>query len=153
MQPIPKTMTKTNNQLIQKWLNERQLLIVSFNHLCSLRPFTADVCETLQEFCQLLVDYVSLGHFEVYEHIVNTVEQCQQPKVQIPKRLLQALMDTTVCALDFNDKYQIERKIDHLDADLSKLGLRFAERLEWEDSLLEAYNLAKAWGYQQAKTA
>jgi regulator of sigma D len=153
MQPIPKTMTKSNNQLIQKWLNERQSLIVAFNHLCSLRPFTAEISEPLQEFCQLLVDYVSLGHFEVYEYIVNAVEQCPQPKVQIPKRLLLALMDTTVSALDFNDKYQVERKTDQLDADLSKLGLRFAQRLEWEDSLLEAYRLAKSWGFQQAKTA
>lgn len=146
------------NQLIQKWLSERQSLIVSFNRLCSLRPYTqegagSELPEALQEFCQLLVDYVSLGHFEVYEHIVATVEQCQQPKVQIPQRLLQALMDTTVCALDFNDKYQNQCNSDKLDGDLSELGLRFAQRLEWEDDLLEAYRLTKSWSAVQAKTA
>lgn len=158
MQPISKTTPKTNNPLCQKWLDERQSLIVSFNDLCNLRPFTqakasSVVFEALQEFGQLLVDYVSLGHFEIYEHIVNVVEQCQHPRIRIPQKLLQSLMDTTVSALDFNEKYQFQGNIDNLDADLSKLALQIAERLEWEDDLLEAYSLAKRWGFSQAKTA
>ncbi len=157
MQPKPFSKIKTSERLIHKWLTARQELIVSLNHLCSLRPFEKtqkpDVFDALQEFCQLLVDYVSMGHFEIYEHITHVVELCQHPMTHVPRCLLQSLMDTTVVSLDFNDKYQALGLVDHLDRDLSALALKMAQRLEWEDELIEIYRMAKAWGYYPAKTA
>ncbi|MBS0286426.1 MAG: Rsd/AlgQ family anti-sigma factor [Proteobacteria bacterium] len=150
--------SKTTNatHLVNTWLADRQTLIVAFNNLCSLRPFaqanSAYLNESLQEFCALLVDYLSLGHFEIYEHISDSLERCS-PQRGIPERVLQCIMNTTVNALDFNDKYQHQEKLSNLEADLSALALCFAQRLEWEDQLIASYQMAKQASRAFAKSA
>ncbi len=155
MQSLPFKANKYSH-LVSQWLTDRQAVIVSFNQLCQLRPFStatrSDVEEALQEFCVLFVDYVSLGHFEVYEHISDVVDKNRAQHVGIPQRILQCLMSTTITALDFNDKYSQQHELDTLETDLSRLGLAFAQRLEWEDQLITSYQLAKQTK-QMAKTA
>jgi len=148
---------KTADRLVQKWLQGSQNLMIALNQLCHLRPFYPEnqplVLESLQEFCQTMVDYVSLGHFVVYEHIVNVIELCQPSQTDIPKDLLKQLLQSTAEALDFNDKYQTNPDLKTLDKDLSSLAEHIAQRLEWEGWLLEIYRSAKAWRYLPAKTA
>lgn len=158
MQPTFLSSVKTADRFVQKWLQESQHLMVALNHLCHLRPFHPvsnqnHVIEALQEFCQIMVDYVSLGHFIVYEHIINIIELCQHPEVPAHHHLLNKLVDSATIALDFNDKYQHSEALSELDKDLCSLAEHIAERLEWEGQLLEVYRLAKAWHYLPAKTA
>ena len=135
---------------VQKWLSDRQTVIVALHNLCSFRPFMNEqsleiLNESLQEFCTLMVDYISLGHFEIYEYISD--------RIKIPKRVLECLMDTTVFALDFNDKYIQKNELTTLEKDLSRLALVFAQRLEWEDHLLAQFEQARQNTLAIAKTA
>lgn len=158
MQSTPFFPFRSSDLLIQKWLNERQELIVTFHQLCQFRPFAHNcdrplVLKTLQEFCQILLDYVSLGHFEVFEHITHTIETYDHPIVQVSSQLLEKLLQTTDCVLDFNDKYQHPIDLTHIEKDLSKLGEIIAQRFEWEDKLIEKFTLAKSWAAYPAKSA
>lgn len=148
----------TADRLVYKWLQASQNLMVALNQLCQLRPFylaqnQTQVVDALQEFCQMLVDYVSLGHFVVYEHMVNVIELCQSSQTIIPKNLLKQLLNSTTEALNFNDKYQIKQNLITLDKDLCFLAEHIAQRFEWEGWLLEIYRSAKTWHYLPAKTA
>ena len=58
--------------LIDRWLQERHALINAFDGLhggaeAATRP-------ALQKFCEILLDYVSAGHFEIYEQLLNEAE-------------------------------------------------------------------------------
>ena len=58
--------------LIDGWLNERQNIIVLYCSMTGLDHTTEDdrpLQDKLRNFCQLLVDYVSAGHFEIYEQL------------------------------------------------------------------------------------
>ena len=59
------------HQLIDRWLQERHELVSTFGTLRS-KLQDAEFATTMQGFCEILVDYVSAGHFEVYEQL--TVE-------------------------------------------------------------------------------
>ncbi|MDX1656118.1 MAG: Rsd/AlgQ family anti-sigma factor, partial [Candidatus Competibacteraceae bacterium] len=63
--------SKAMPDLIVKLLAERQEVLVLLNELVQLKPYreAARVQPVLQQFCQVLVDYVALGHFEVYQCI------------------------------------------------------------------------------------
>lgn len=156
---LPKLPLKAtnNSQLVNQWLSNRQAVIVAFNNLCGYRPFAlanvSAVEEALQEFCFLLVDYVSLGHFEVFEHISDSIDKCGYAHFGIPQRVLQCLMNTTVAALDFNEKYQQQAQLLSLEEDLGSIGLAFAQRLEWEDQMIAQYHLAKNSAPRVARSA
>ncbi|MBS0288980.1 MAG: Rsd/AlgQ family anti-sigma factor [Proteobacteria bacterium] len=153
MLPAFKTQ-KNNSRLIHQWLKERQELTVVLSQLCNFRPFCQTdqnlLWGTLQEFCQIVVDYLSLGHFEVYEHLSSIVEA---DNIQISHNLLQVLMNNTVDILGFNDKYQSQLDLINLDRHLSKLAFHIAQRFEWEDKLLATYNFCRSSGSFSEKIA
>ena len=71
-------------------------------------PETGDI--TL--FCQVMMDYISAGHFEVYEQIVKA---CKVNGQRFPspchQRLYPRIDETTDTALTFNDKYADHKTI------------------------------------------
>ncbi|HEX7043990.1 MAG TPA: Rsd/AlgQ family anti-sigma factor [Burkholderiales bacterium] len=92
----------------------------------------------LQEFCQLLVDYIAVGHFCLYERIVNGTER-RREIAALAHELYPRIADTTSVALDFNDKYDCTKPVDFDDVfkrDLSRLGEELAVRIELEDRLI-----------------
>jgi len=127
-------MLLTQNRRIQKWLRSRQTLIVALQQLCFHRPFwkteSLMLVSSVQEFCQQLIDYTSLGHFEIYEHI-------QSP-------LLHSIFQTTLRILDFNDRYQTSLDPIQFERDLSFIAENLAYRFEWEDDLIKEINLSAA---------
>lgn len=146
MQSISLETIAPTDQLIHQWLKERQELIVILEQLCRYRPFNqprqqGNVTETLQEFCQLLVDYVSLGHFEIFEHILHLMESSEQSHYRRAQQLLPLLLQNTFAAVEFNDHYQSDKALDSLEKDLSLLVEQIAERFEWEDQMLQACSL------------
>lgn len=92
----------------------------------------------LQKFCQLLLDYISAGHFEVYYHLLREAEAFQDGSADSAKALLPKINNTTASALDFNDKYEnTQPSADgNLAKELSLLGEVFAERFDYEDQLI-----------------
>ena len=135
------------HSLIDRWLEDRQLLLINFCHL-----FTPNDVEnhqilpdakSLTNFCQQLVDYISLGHFEVYESLVAECEIQGESSLNLARNLYPGISKTTDVAIAFNDKYTTIGNADKYDAlnhDLSIIGESLATRIELEDQLIETFH-------------
>ena len=126
--------------LVSRWLKMRQDLIFFYVAIDGLRQFTPKnipVTVKIQAFCQLLVDYVSAGYFELYLRVAED-ERCRE----LLDSLLARIDLTTEAALSFNDIYDsdahCEELLESLPEDLSRLGEMLADRFEMEDQLLAA---------------
>jgi regulator of sigma D len=94
--------------------------------------------ELLQDFCQLSVDYISLGHFSVYQRILDGNER-RKSVMAAAERIYPNISKATEAVLDFNDKYQTLTPamiLNSLAADLSSVGEHLANRIELEDELI-----------------
>ncbi len=140
--PVTKERRSHSSDLVAKLINERTEMLATFCRLAGIEPYTADkpVQKLLQEFCQILVDYVAAGHFALYERIVEGKERRKEVS-DLAAQIYSRIADTTDSALDFNDKYDCEdhcTMLDELGTDLSQLGEELAVRIELEDKLLNA---------------
>ncbi|GGW68459.1 sigma D regulator [Alishewanella tabrizica] len=130
---------------IDHWLDERQQLIVNYCRLAGLPPFEKDrhtmpSQQKIKEFCQLLMDYLSAGHFEVYERIVMQCAINGTNSRSLADNLYPKIAVSTDLALAFNDNYAEHlstRKSGTFDNDLSALGQALEERFALEDRLIE----------------
>jgi len=127
---------------IDRLLTQRQRVLVSMCEVLELKPFTVDkpVHEALQDFTQVLVDYVAAGHFNLYHRIVTGRER-RQAVAQTARQVYERIAKTTDAAMDFNDRYGGEwnfHLLDKLAADLSLLGEQLAARVELEDQIIIA---------------
>jgi regulator of sigma D len=137
--------SKATPHLIAKLLLERQEVLVLLQRLVEMKSYNpvVPVQPILQQFCQVLVDYVALGHFEVYQCFENNTkdsEQCRRVK-RLAREQYSRIANTTQAALDFNDRYDRKthsQPLDTLYADLSKLGEQVATRIALEDRLIAA---------------
>ncbi len=146
------------NSHLEKWLKERQTLIVAFTHLCQTPPSeeNSNTLQTsLEEFCELLVDYLCRGHFEMYTTLLQEIENCARRLIRIHPTLLDRLLLSTEQARAFDKAYEDAENFDNLERDLSLLGENLASRFEWEDELISAYLEASSWEMesQPAKSA
>ena len=129
--------THTINNLLQ----ERQQVLVSMCELAELESRDVSpgtVIHNLRNFNQKLVDYTALGHFEIYERIVEGKERRGNIKM-VADRVYPLISGTTQLFVDFNDKYDgadEEESLTDLYRDLSSIGEAMAERIESEDMLL-----------------
>ena len=62
------------------------------------------VIRKLEDFNQQLVDYTALGHFEIYERIIDGKERRGNIKL-VADRVYPTISETTQLFVDFNDKY------------------------------------------------
>ena len=124
----------------------RQEVVVSYCRLAGVSSFQMrdeerhDVdAEELRRFCQIMVDYTAMGHFEVYQRIIEGKERRQAVK-DVAAEVYPRIANTTDYLVDFNDKYDgfdgSGGEVDMLRRDLSKLGEVIAERGELEDRIL-----------------
>ncbi|MCG6889832.1 MAG: sigma D regulator [Gammaproteobacteria bacterium] len=129
--------THTINSLLQ----ERQQVLVSMCELAELesKEVSSDtVINKLRKFNQRLVDYTALGHFEIYERIIDGKERRGNIK-KIADRVYPVISKTTRLFVDYNDKYEGTDEAESLGdlyRDLSSIGEAMAERIESEDMLL-----------------
>jgi len=129
---------------IDRWLHERQDVLVGYFQLAGLPPYQKDShqlpsVDAIRAFCELLMDYVSAGHFEVYDQIVSASAEHTKDMLKLADELYPKIADTTDVALRFNDTYgDATDKTDfkHFDQDLSNLGEAIELRMEYEDQLL-----------------
>lgn len=133
------------DQLIDGWLKERQDLIILYCAVDGLKeyaPSDTPISVKLQAFSQMLIDYVSAGHFEIYDELTQEAEEFQDDYSELVRSILPRIQESTELALDFNDKYaNLELCIESLQqvaTDLSLLGEKIVERFELEDQMIEA---------------
>jgi regulator of sigma D len=100
--------------------------------------------EGLTTFSQALVDYSALGHFEIYERIIEGNERRGNVK-KVASAVYPVISKTTEQFVGFNDKYDgadDQESLTNLYNDLSLIGESMADRIESEDQLLYAMNEA-----------
>ncbi|MFT5420364.1 MAG: regulator of sigma D [Candidatus Endobugula sp.] len=129
------------NDIIDRWLHERQQLLVSYCALSNIKAFDEDNAEhrdNLKKLCQILVDYVSAGHFEIYDQLIKEGKDFgDKPALRQAAELYQTIDKTTETLLDFNDKYQETDDLGELSCDLSIMGQGLEPRFSAEDQMIE----------------
>ncbi len=128
--------------VVEKMLEERREMLVLLCEVSGLKPFQAEtpVKDSLQKFCEVLVDYIASAHFGLYERIAEGKER-RKTVVNMAEITYPLISDSTQAAIDFNERYEpldpamIE---DHLQNDISKLGEILTSRIEYEDQLITA---------------
>ncbi len=132
------------SDIIDRWLKERQQVLVVYCQLSDIiDDDSAETGNTLRTLCQLMVDYVSAGHFEVYDQLVQEGREFNnKAALTEAKALFKEVDKTTEFVLDFNDKYQEVDDLEALTQDLSKLGELLANRFEAEDRAIEVLHTA-----------
>ncbi|WAH58578.1 sigma D regulator [Pseudomonas silvicola] len=133
------------HKLIDRWLQERQKLVEAFDTLGETPEALAGNRKKLKEFCGVLVDYVSAGHFEIYEQLIAEAKAFDDERgLELADTLFPRIEVITQFALDFNDhcdKGDCSSAPD-LISKLKELGSRLHERFELEDCLIEVLHNA-----------
>jgi regulator of sigma D len=127
--------------VIKELLTERGDLLKSYYHLSSFKESDKDGSMNIQvtKFCQILMDYAALGHFEIFDRIRDGNERRELVK-QTADILYPKIEKSTAAFVAFNDKYAGDQEIElrHLIDDVSELGEAIDDRFDFEDQLLKA---------------
>jgi regulator of sigma D len=129
---------------IDGWLGARKLLLIQYCELAGLPPFDSELNalpdnQKITSFCATLMDYVSAGHFEVYDQIAQE-NQGIQNKQQLFGELYPEITITTDIALSFNDNFadtNTAHDLEVFDQQLSDLGQTLERRFAMEDQLID----------------
>ncbi|EKO4007284.1 sigma D regulator [Vibrio fluvialis] len=136
-----------SSDVIDHWLDKRQHLIVEYCKLAALQPCATKAAVTelpspkeLQYFCQELVDYISEGHFKIYDMVMNKWHATGFQATDEINRAYAQIIETTDPLLNFTDQYAAtheEDDLETLDDDLSQVGELLESRFETEDGLIQ----------------
>jgi regulator of sigma D len=132
-----------SRETVHKLLTERTEMFVLYCRLAGLAPYQEKprngVHQLLQEFCQVLVDYIAAGHFSLYERIISGNERRKEIS-NLASQIYPRIAETTEAALAFNDRYDTDELFElsaSFHDELSQLGEQLATRIELEDKLLK----------------
>lgn len=131
------------HKLIDRWLDERRELLVNFVELkeaCDAE-LEAVTKERIDGFSELLMDYISAGHFEVYPQLREEARAFEdEPALTLADRLLERLEMSTELVLDFDAEYaspgRVRQHHSRLPAWLERLAHGLTERFALEDELI-----------------
>lgn len=134
------------NTIVDQWLMNRQDLLVIYCGLSGVESFdetNSEHAQKIRALCQHLVDYVSAGHFEVYDQLIQEGKAFND-KAALTKaaEIYQSIDPTTEAILDFNDKYLETDDLSTLANDLSDIGQQLASRFEAEDKMIEILHMS-----------
>jgi len=135
--PRPQTQ-----KLIDDLLLQRQRMLVLLWELSKLDSSQVDnaIKDLLNDFLEILVDYIASGHFGLYRRIAEGTER-RSPVLEMAKEIYPRISQTTDIAVDFSERYEVPddgRLRSHLTEDLSALGEEVTTRIELEDQLILA---------------
>jgi len=130
--------------VVDHWLEERQQLLVEYCRLAGLPPFERNgralpELSEIGRFCEQLVDYLSAGHFEIYDRVISSCANSGPEGHALAQNLYPKISLTTEDALAFHDKYAEVKPDDALedfDQDLASLGETMEARFALEDQLI-----------------
>ena len=129
---------------IKQLIEERNSVLSQYYSLAKVTedPETDlhNTADMLEEFCQELVDYMAIGHFEIYRRIEDGSER-RDDIVKLAARIMPRINDTTQIAVAFNDLYDDTSNLNdeafqQLPQFLSKLGEELATRIDLEDQFI-----------------
>ena len=130
-----------STHLISSMLEERRqlfTLLLEVSSINAVEPQEEDM-EQLDEFCQVLVDYIAAGHFGLYDRITEGKER-RQSISELAAELYPKIESTTQTALAFADKYDLNNgsvpDLSKLHEELSFLSETITGRIEFEDKLI-----------------
>jgi len=123
--------------LLTRWLEERNELIARFHTANELPEYETD-SKPMAKFCELLVDYVSAGHFEVFQKLIAEGREFEDLEHLVQaEQLLPEISATTEVALEFNDHFEAASDKLSLEIELATLRDVLATRFALEDKLIE----------------
>ncbi|WP_075173272.1 Rsd/AlgQ family anti-sigma factor [Neptunomonas phycophila] len=133
------------SNIIDNWLEARQKLISQFVALPSTEVKNLE--SKIGQFCTAMMDYLSSGHFEVYEQLLREGSEYDDGGLEKAQKLFPLIQPTTDAALDFNDAYSsfsspTVQQIREFSFQLSTLGENIEERFTLEDQLIEVLHTA-----------
>ncbi len=134
------------SKAIDNWLEERGELLVRYCKLAGILPSGEAAKNAIDnsdvaEFCQVMVDYLSAGHFEVFDEIASKCETHGGESLELARSVWPKINVTTDVALNFNDKYaeaNDDTDWSNFSADLSELAEALEDRFGYEDQLIHA---------------
>ncbi len=127
----------SDNKIIANWLKERKELLVIYSQLVAVDDNTPEDEEIslINNFSTILIDYVSTGHFGVYEQMIPNLSLSPEQQAHIFAQIYQ----TTEIALAFNDNYEnitSKPNLEKFTTDFSIIGEAISIRIDLEDKLL-----------------
>ncbi|MCW8334472.1 sigma D regulator [Vibrio sp. SCSIO 43135] len=136
-----------SSEVIDHWLETRQALIVEYCKLGSLQPAQAqsNVVELpspkdIGSFCDHLVDYISEGHFKIYDMVMDKWKATGFKTNEEIDQTYAKIVLTTEPLLEFHDRYtkvSAEDDLPSFESDMSKVGEVLELRFEVEDKLIQ----------------
>lgn len=131
-----------SNELVDHWLHARKHLLVAYYNMVGIKPnkesHTALDEKALDTFCQGLVDYLSSGHFNIYNRIMSKLED-ENPSSDATQ-IYSKLETNTQKIMDLYDSH-LENAIDADDWSgfqqvLSQVGELLEAHFSLEDKLI-----------------
>jgi regulator of sigma D len=136
----PKRQFVAVEDLLTRWLKERRMLLGKYTEIVVTLDSNLDNEATEQHqkvLCELLVDYVGAGHFEVFHELIDEAESFDDGSGALAERLLPAIGDTTEVILAYEEKYgNAMGHQEKLKRNLSALGEVLESRFILEDQLI-----------------
>ncbi|MGC9423409.1 MULTISPECIES: sigma D regulator [Vibrio] len=148
-----KKLKKTQEQwggssdVIDHWLDKRQQLLVEYCQLAVTAPLPDNQAfselpslQAIQYFSQELVDYISEGHFKIYDMVMNKWQATGFKATDEINQTYAQITQTNDPLLNFADRYATlsgEDDLESFDDDLSKVGEVLESRFELEDYLIQ----------------
>ncbi|GAD80972.1 Rsd/AlgQ family anti-sigma factor [Vibrio ezurae] len=135
-----------SSEVIDHWLETRQALLVQYVKLAALQPASASSNvvtlpskEELHEFSQHLVDYISEGHFKIYDMVMDKWSSTGFQSTEEISQTYAKIVLTTEPLLSFTDKYAeiSDDDLHDFESDMSKVGEVLELRFEVEDLLIK----------------
>lgn len=134
-----------SSDVIDHWLSTRQDLLVEYCKLAGLPPFDTSSSAlpdflSIQSFTQHLIDYISEGHFKIYNMVMEKWDATGFSPTEDMSQLYARITQTTDPILNFTDKYAKDDEallLRDFDNDFSSLGEIIEARFELEDGLIE----------------
>ena len=123
------------HELINSIVIERKQLLALLFQSTNMETMDRDF---LEEFCEILVDYIAAGHFILYDRILEKKER-RKAIIEMAEKIYPEIERYTQVALDFNEKYNaagMDFDIEELKKDISILGEALTTRFELEDRLI-----------------
>lgn len=136
----PRQQFEAVEELLTRWLKERRAILGKYTEIVvtlDSLPHDEALDQRQQALCELLVDYASAGHFEVFHELISEAESFGDGSSALAEQLLPAIGDTTEFILAYEEKYSVARGHQNtLERDLSALGELLESRFTLEDRLI-----------------
>ena len=132
-----------SNELVDQWLYARKHLLVAYYNMVGIKPNKESLSalneKALDNICHNQEDYLSAGHFNIYERVIDEMEGASP--LLAATQIYPQLEANTQQIMDFYDT-NLENAIDddnciEFQQALSGIGEALEARFSLEDKLIE----------------